>query len=335
MRIFLTGATGFLGQELLKALHSRNHQVTALVRTLEKASVFPPGVQSVQGKIEDLAGYREALTGQDVFVHVAALVKMWVRDRAEFDRINVESLEKAVRASSDARVPKFIYASSFMALGPSDGPPLTEADTRRTDHFHNDYERTKHLGDRTGRKLLAEGHPLYILYPGVIYGPGNLTDGNIVAKSLIPFLNGKMPFGLALKEWSYSYIQDVVSGFIKVIEEQPASRRYILGGDNRTGTSFYQTLYEVSGKKPPAMNIPMPMAIVAGYGEYLLAELFGREPSMLTHEVARIYQHAWAYDSSLAIRELDYKITPLKEGLAKMVNWLKSEGYVKRMKDEG
>ncbi len=77
------------------------------------------------------------------------------------------------------------------------------------------------------------------------------------------------------------------------------------------------------------MNIPMPMASLAGYGEYLLAELFGREPTMLTHEVARIYQHAWAYDSSLAIRELGYKITQLKEGLAKMVAWLKSEGYVK------
>jgi len=329
MRIFLTGATGFLGQELLKALHSRNHQITALVRSPEKASVFPAGVHTVHGKIEDLANYRKALAGQDVFVHIAALVKMWARDRKQFDRVNVESLENAVRASTDAGIPKFLYASSFMALGPSDGPPLTEEDARRADHFHNDYERTKHLGDRTARKLLAEGHPLYILYPGVIYGPGNLTDGNIVAKSLIPFLNGKMPFGLALKEWSYSYVQDVVSGFTKVIEEQPGSRRYILGGDNQTGASFYQALYEVSGKKPPAMNIPMPMATLAGYGEYLLAELFGREPSMLTHEVARIYRHQWAYDSSLAIRELNYKITPLKEGLTKMVNWLRSEGHVK------
>ena len=330
MKIFLTGATGFLGQELLKELHSRNHQITTLVRTLEKAASFPSGIQSVRGRIEDLNTYRDTLRGQDVFVHTAALVKMWVRDRKEFDRVNVDALENAVRASSDAGIPKFLYASSFMALGPSDGPPLTEEDVRRTDHFHNDYERTKHLGDQKARKLLQEGHPLHIFYPGVIYGPGNLTDGNIVAKSLIQFLNGKMPFGLALKEWSYTYVQDVVNGFVKVVEEQPASRRYILGGDNQTGASFYQTLYEVSGKKPPSMNIPMPIATVAGYGEYLLAELFGREPSMLTHEVARIYRHAWACDSSLAIRELGYKITPLKEGLAKMVSWLRSEGHVKK-----
>jgi len=329
MRIFLTGATGFLGQELLKALFSRNHQLTALARSPEKAAAFPSGVQIVKGKVEDPAGYREALAGQDVFVHIAALVKMWVRDRRQFDLINVESLQNAIRASTAAGIPRFVYASSFMALGPSDGPALTEADARRTDHFHNDYERTKHLGDLAARKLQGEGHSLYILYPGVIYGPGNLTDGNIVAKSLIPFLNGKMPFGLALKEWSYSYVQDVVNGFIKVIEEQPASKRYILGGDNQTGESFYQALYEVSGKKPPVMNIPMPMASLAGYGEYLLAQLFGREPSMLTHEVARIYQHAWAYDSSLAIRELNYKITPLKEGLAKMVKWLREAGYVR------
>ncbi len=234
MRIFLTGSTGFLGQELLKTLHSRDHQLTALVRSPAKASAFPSAIRIVKGAIEDPAGYREALAGQDVFLHVAALVKMWVRDRKQFDLVNVESLENAVRASTSAGIPKFVYASSFMALGPSDGPPLTEADARRADHFHNDYERTKYLGDLSARKLLAEGHPLYVLYPGVIYGPGHLTDGNIVAKSLIPFLNGKMPFGLALKEWSYSYVQDVVSGFIKVIEEQPASRRYILGETIRT-----------------------------------------------------------------------------------------------------
>ena len=329
MNIFLTGATGYLGQEVLKALLSRNHRIGALVRSPQRASNLPAGVTSVQGTIENPDSYRGMLRGYEVFVHMAALVKMWVRDRKDFDRINVEALRNAVQLSADAGVKKFVYTSSFIALGPSNGEPLSELHSRRSDHFHNDYERTKYLGDQVARKFVQEGYPLYILYPGVIYGPGNLTDGNIIAKNVIPFLNGKMPFGLGIKTWSYAFIRDVVDAFVKVIEQDPPSHRYILGGDNQDGPSFYHALYEATGKKPPVMNIPMSLAAVAGYCEYLLAQLFGREPSLMTHEVVGIYKHSWTYSSSLAIRELGYRITPLKEGLIQMVSWLKNAGLVK------
>jgi farnesol dehydrogenase len=216
-----------------------------------------------------------------------------------------------------------------MALGPSDGAPITENDARRVQKLHNDYERTKYLGDQAARRLMQEGHPVYILYPGIIYGPGNMTDGNIVAKNLIPFLNGMMPFGLPIKAWSYVYVRDVVGGFVAVIENDPPSRRYILGGDNHDGESFYRVIQEVSGKRPPVANLPMALAKLAGYGEYLLAALFGREPKLLTHEVVDIYKHSWAYDSSLAQKELGYRVTPLIEGMSEMIRWMKKAGYVK------
>lgn len=329
MNIFITGSTGFLGHEVLKGLHARGHRLTALVRSPQRVSDFPQEVRLVPGAVEDLPSYRAALQGQDVFVHVAALVKMWARDRTEFDRVNVEALDSMLNASADARIRKFLYTSSFVALGPSNGEPVREDDPRRIDHFHNDYERTKYLGDQVARRFLREGYPLTIVYPGVIYGPGNLTDGNIIAKNLIPFLNGRMPFGLAIKVWSYTFVQDLVRAFVAIIEGNPASPRYILGGDNQSGPDFYRTLYEITGKKPPAVNIPMTMALAAGYGEYLLAQWFGREPTRLTHEVVRIYEHSWAYDSSLAQRDLDYRITPLEEGLGRMVDWLKSAGHVR------
>ena len=329
MNIFITGSTGFLGNEVLKALHARRHRLTALVRSPQRAIHFPEDVRLVPGAVENLASYREALEGQDAVVHVAALVKMWAPDRRQFDRVNVKALESLLRASVDARIGKFLYTSSFVALGPSNGEPLKEDDPRRIDHFHNDYERTKYLGDQVARRFLREGYPLTIVYPGVIYGPGNLTDGNLVAKNVIPFLNGRMPFGLAIKVWSYAFVQDLARAFVAIVEGNPPSRRYVLGGDNQSGPDFYRTLYEVTGKKPPAMNIPMGVARAAGYGEYLLAEWFGREPTMLTHEVVRIYGHSWAYDSSLARRELNYQITPLKEGLAQMVGWLRIAGHIR------
>ena len=327
MKIFLTGGTGFLGNELLKELQSRNHDLTALVRNPAKSSL-PPSVKLVAGSIEDLNSYRSALQNQDAFVHIAALVKMWVRDRKQFDRVNVEATENALQAAVDGGIRKFVYASSFMALGPSNGKPMTEKDGRRTTEMHNDYERTKFHADQMMRGYIDRKYPVYILYPGVIYGPGTLTDGNIVAKNLIPFLKGTMPFGLSIKDWCYSFVRDVVDGFVKIIETDPPSRRYILGGENVSGETFYRKVQQVTGKKPPFLNIPMPVAIASGYGEYLLAELFGREPSLLTHEVARIYKHSWSYDSSLAEREIGYRITPFIDGLKQMVEWLRNSGYI-------
>jgi NAD+-dependent farnesol dehydrogenase len=329
VRIFITGATGFLGHELLEALRSRGHDLTALVRSRPRTAPLPAGVRTVQGAVESPDSYRQALAGHDALVHTAALVKMWTRDRSEFDRTNVAGTETLLRAAAGAGVGKLVYASSFIALGPSDGAPLREDDARRTREVHNDYERTKLLADQTARRLIDEGLPLYVLYPGVIYGPGNLTDGNLVARNIIPFLNGTMPFGMAIRAWSYAFVQDVVQGFVKVVEGNPPSRRYILGGDNRSGQQFYLALQTATGRKPPRWNIPLGVAFAAGYGEYLLAELFGRQPTLLTHEVVRIYRRSWTYDSARAVRELGYAVTPLEEGLKHLVAWLKSAGHVR------
>lgn len=328
MRIFLTGGSGFLGGQLVRTMAARGHQLTLLVRN-PAAYTPPPGARVVCGSVEKTESYRPELPGHDGFVHVAALVKMWVRDRSMFDRTNVEATEQAILAASDAKIPKFVYASSFMALGPSDGEPIRENDRRRSMHFHNDYERTKYLADQMVRGYIDKGYPVYALYPGVIYGPGALTAGNIVAKSILPFLKGRLPFGVPIRSWSYSYVEDVVDGFVKTIEGKPPSRRYILGGDNKDGAEFYRALSEASGKKPPAINLPLPLARIAGYSEYLLAVLFGREPSLLTHEVVNVYEHSWAYDSTLACTELGYQIRPLKEGLASMIAWMKNTGLIR------
>src|SRR4030095_392982 len=196
-------------------------------------------VKVVKGEMENPDSFRIHLKGQDVFINIAALVKMWVRDSKQFDRVNVEAVENAIRASNDSGVSKFVHTSSFIALGPSNGKPLNETDPRRTDHFHNHYERTKYLGDQLARKDQADGYPVKIIYPGVIYGPGSLTDGNIIAKNIIPLLNGKMPFGLGILVWSYAFVDDVVEAFVKIVEQETPSQRYILGGENRSGAEFY------------------------------------------------------------------------------------------------
>lgn len=328
MRIFVTGATGFLGHAIASELRRRGHDVTALVRSPGRVALAP-GVAEIRGAVEDPASYREALRGHDALIHAAALVKMWARDRSEFDRVNVQGTESLLRAAAEAGVPRLVAASSFMALGPSTGgPPLREDDPRRTERHQNDYERTKHLADLRARAMIAEGLPLFVAYPGVIYGPGRMTEGNIVLRNVVRLLKG-MPFGASIKTWSYAFVDDVAAGFVRLAEEGAPSRRYILGGDNRGGAEFYATLHEVSGVRPPRVMIPHALALASGWGEWMLAEIFGREPRLLTHEVARVYQEDWAYDSSRATGEIGFRVTPLSEGLARSVAWLRSEGHVR------
>jgi farnesol dehydrogenase len=329
MRIFLTGGTGFLGGAILGELLRRGHEVTLLARSPRGAAALPPGARVAQGAIEAPETYRTALRGHDVLVHAAALVKMWARDRSAFDRVNIEGTENALRAAADAGVPRVVYVSSFMALGPSNGAPLVEDDPRRTPECHNDYERTKHLADRLARRYLEQGYPLTIVYPGVIYGPGSLTDGNLVARTLVRFLAGRMPLGLDIQSWSYAFVGDVVRGVAAIVATPPPSRRYILGGDNRTGEEFYRALAKVTGRRAPRFNLPAGAAALIGRAEYLLAEWFGREPRLLTHEVARVYTRSWTLDSARAARELGYTITPLEEGLARLVAWLRQEGHAR------
>lgn len=329
MRVFVTGATGFLGQALVRTLRARGHEITALLRAPRRPDQMPDVARSVTGVIEEPETWSTALPGHDVFVHAGALVKMWAPDRTLFDRVNVAGSEGAIKAARNAGIGKFVYASSFIALGPSNGKPLAEDDARRTDTTHNDYERTKRAADAMARRYVDDGFPVYILYPGVLYGPGPLTDGNLIARNIIPFLNGRMPFGAAIETWSYAYIDDVVAGFLKVIEGTPPSHRYILGGDNKNGDEFYAALHHASGKRPPRFKVPPAFAEATGYGESLMARLFGRAPRLLTHEVARIYRRSWAYDSSRAQQDLGYTVTPLAEGLTRTVASLRQAGLVR------
>jgi farnesol dehydrogenase len=328
LRVFLTGATGFLGDAIARELRRRDHDVTALVRSPGRVAMAP-GVREIPGDVTLPDTYRDALRDHDALIHAAALVKMWARDRSEFDRVNVTGTESLLRAAADAGVPRIVYASSFMALGPSTGgPPLREDDPRRRATYDNDYERTKHLADVRARALIAEGLPLTVIYPGVIHGPGRLTDGNIVVRNVIRLLNG-LPFGVSIRTWSYAFVDDVAGGFVRIAEQGAPSSRYVLGGDNRTGAEFYATLAEVSGKPAPRLMIPASLAWLSGAAEWALAQAFGREPKLLTHEVANVYRSDWAYDSSRAERELGYRPTSLRDALERTVAWLRSEGHVR------
>src|SRR5262249_50387549 len=147
-----------------------------------------PAHEVARGDVCDADALRRAAEGCQAVVHMAALVKMWVPEREEFDRVNVEGRRHAPAAAGGAGA-RLVYTSSFMALGPTGAEPADESRVH-AGGFRNDYERTKARADVLAREAAAAGRDVVLLYPGVVYGPGDRTAGNIVVNMIADHLRG-------------------------------------------------------------------------------------------------------------------------------------------------
>jgi len=325
----MTGATGFLGRRTAQRL-GRAHELRLLVRARSSRAGLPEGAELVVGDVTDRESLERAMSGCDAVVHAAALVKI-LAPRAEFDRINVGGLGNVVAAARAAGVAKWLYVSSFIALGPSERGPGGVLDESaeplpggRERAWINDYERTKALADAVARRAIADGAPLSVVYPAVIYGPGELTEGNIVVRHILDLAHRRLPalIGRPERRWSYAFVEDVAEGIVRVLERAEAGSRYVLGGDNVTLAEFYRRVAELGGIAVPRRRMPDGVAKVAGALMKLAARLSGGTPR-LTPDLVEIYKHDWAYDSSRAARDLDYRPRSLADGLAATFDWLK------------
>jgi farnesol dehydrogenase len=327
MKILLTGGTGFLGRRIVSELSGR-HALRLLVRRGSSRERFPAGVEFAEGDVTDGPSLDRAIAGCDAVIHAAALVKI-LAPRDEFDRINIRGLEKVLAAAESAGdVERVLYVSSFIALGPTDGRVLDESAEPRDRAWINDYERTKTLSDRAARKAIAAGAPLSVVYPGVIYGPGEMTEGNIVVRHILDLVHGRLPglIGSPTRRWNYVYVDDVARG-VALALEHPTTGRYVLGGENVTLADFYRLVGEATGAKIPTLHFPDLIAKAAGAAQKAWARLRGTTPQ-LTPDLVEIYKHDWAYDSGKAERELGYHPRPFAEGLASTVAWLKETGQM-------
>ncbi len=329
MRVFLTGGSGFLGGRITEELVRGGHEVVLSARTPETLSGIPEGVEVVKGDLSDVASMRAAMAGADAVIHTAALVKRWVRDRSLFDRINVEACAELVDLAWDLGVEKVLYCSSFMALGPTPIRSTGDETTAHDGRPRNDYERTKLLSDRRARRRQEKGEKIVVLYPGVIYGPGRLTDGNILADGAIKLLAGKLPgtIGAGDRFQCFSFVDDVARGFLLALEKAEPGSRYVLGGENLRVRDALSIMAEAGGVELPEREIPYGLASWIGKLMRWSAYLTGIEPQ-LTDEEVEIYKLDWSYSSAKAQQELGYEITPAKEGLTRMVRWLIETGQV-------
>lgn len=335
MKVLVTGATGFLGGRVARALVEAGHTVRGLLREPARRPLTLEGVEIRAGDVTDAESFRRAAGGCEAIVHAAAWVRNWSKDRAVFDRVNVGGFRHALEAARSAGA-KLVYTSSFVALGPTDGAVLDEESPRMPGKAHNDYERTKWEADRLAREAARSEVPVVRLYPGVVFGPGELTAGNHVVQSLLQHAAGKLPglLGRGDRRLCFAYVDDVAKGFVTALERAAPGAAYVLGGENRTLVEMFEAFGRRTGIAPPTRRIPYAVAAAVGWVQRKRADWFGIEPE-LTDEVVGIYRHEWAYSSARAERELGYRITPFEEALAKTVAWLEETGTLAAARGEG
>ena len=302
MKVLVTGGTGYLGRKLVEALAAAGHTPVVFARHATTSGL--PGTL-VTGDIRDEAGLGAAMSGCEAVLHAAALVAIWRADPREFDEVNVEAFRGMLRAAARAGVSRIVYVSSFLALPPAG---------RSTPLSSNDYQRTKVAARGEALRAIERGVPLICTYPGVVYGPGVSTEGNLVGRLIADHLAGRLPglFG-SDRRWSYAYVDDVARGHVLALEQGRIGGHYRFGGENVPQRRVFELVRELTGRPLPR-DIPLWLGRVLGTLDERRAAWFG-SPPRLTRGTVDIFEQDWSLDSSLAIEELGYTITPLGVGV--------------------
>lgn len=312
MKVLVTGGTGYLGRAVVRALARHGHDLVVFARTASRADL--PGTP-FDGDVRDRAALERAAAGCDAVSHSAALVSIWRRRRQDFDDVNVGGLRNVLSVAAQHGIPRIVYTSSFLALAPRDRPAPIEA---------NDYQRTKVAADRVAGEAVRDGAPLIRVYPGVVYGPGSFTEGNLVGRLIADHLKRRLP-GLVgpEKPWSYAYVDDVAAGHCAALERGALGARYVFGGENAPQSRVFELVQQLTGRRPPA-RIPFPVADALGALEELRVSLIGGTP-LITRGAVEIFRYDWSLDSADATREFGYRITPLAEGIRRTVDSITGE----------
>jgi farnesol dehydrogenase len=317
MRVLVTGGTGYLGAAVVRALQSHGHDPVVLARRASAAAL--PGT-ALEGDIRDVAVVRRAAASVDAIIHAAALVSLWRARTEDFDEVNVGGLTNVLDVARERGIRRIVCTSSFLALPPAGADRPLDA---------NDYQRTKRIARDRALEALAAGAPLVILYPGVVYGPGLNTEGNLIGRLLLDHAHGRLP-GVVGSErrWSFAFIDDVAEVHVQAVERTEAHGEYQVGGENDRQMRLFEIAREVTGRPLPR-RIPAAAARLAGAVQEVRAGLTGRPP-LLTRGAVTIFLRDWPLDSGRSVRELNYRITPLETGIRATLASLEGTGPPKR-----
>lgn len=326
MKALVTGATGFVGGAVARALVRAGTDVRALVRSKSEAqnlSGLP--VEQVEGDLLDPASLRTALAGCRQLYHVAAFYALWAKDPSIFYDVNVTGTRNVLTAARLAGIERTVYCSTIGAIGlPAGGGLGTEETPVSLDQMAGHYKRSKYLAEQEVLALAKEGLPVVIVNPSAPVGAGDVKP-TPTGQVIVDFMKGRMP---AYIETGMNIVDvdDVAAGHLLAMQKGRQGERYILGCKNLMLKEVFDILSRLTGVKAPSLRLPRSLVLPLAHVNQWMAHVTG-QPPRIPLEGVKMAKYRMHYDCSKALRELGIPQTPPEAALEKAVHWFRAHGY--------
>lgn len=335
MNCFVTGASGFVGANLVHELRHRGHHVRALVRHgSDLRGLRGTDFEAVEGDVGNRNFLEQAMRGCDWCFHVAASYHLWLADYAPMYAANVEGTRHVIEAAAAAGCSRIVYTSTVGCIGlpkARDGKVLPTDETTPVSgrQMSNHYKRSKWQAEEVARELAGRGLPVVIVNPSAPVGPRDVKP-TPTGRVIVDFLNRQMPAYLDTG-LNWVHVRDVAIGHVLAAERGRIGERYILGHaeGNWTMKQTLDVLAEITGLPAPRFRVPYLVALTAAYANEATSAITGRPPKAPIAGV-RMARYKMFFNPAKAIKELGLPQTPPRQALTEAIEWFQENGYAKR-----
>ena len=326
MKVLVTGATGFVGGAVARALVHRGIEVRVMARAgADLQNLQGLAVERGEGDLRDQPSLRHALTGCRQLYHVAAHYALWAKDPSIFYDVNVTGTKSLLEAARDVGTERIVYCSTIGAIGiPPAGGLGTEETPVVFEQMAGHYKRSKYLAEQEVLKFAKAGLPVVIVNPSAPVGIGDVKP-TPTGQVIVDFMKGRMP---AYIETGMNIVDvdDVATGHLLAMEKGRIGERYILGSANLMLREVLEILSRLTGVKAPTIKLPRVAILPLAYLNQWMANFTG-QPPRIPLEGVKMAKYKMHYDCSKAIRELGFPQTPPDVALEKAVKWFRDHGY--------
>jgi dihydroflavonol-4-reductase len=333
LKVFLTGATGFLGSHVARVLADQGADLRLLVRptsnlkNLEGLHSSSAKIETAVGDLRDAASLDKATAGCEVVFHVAADYRLWVRDPNEMYRSNVDGTRAILEAARKNGVRRVVYTSSVATIGfNANGHPADEDSPVSLANMIGHYKRSKFMAEQLALEAGRSGMQVVTVNPTTPIGEQDVKP-TPTGRIVLDFLKRKFPAyvetGLNLVD-----VRECARGHVAALEKGRSGERYILGGENLTLKQILDALGKITGLPSPKVKLPYFFAFATGVvDEMITGRLLKGEPRA-TIDTVRMGSKKMFASSDKAERELGWKIVPVEDALRRAVEWFRANGYV-------
>ena len=329
-RVVVTGAAGFIGSAVVRALLARDVEVVALLEPGAPASNLDD--LDVQRREVDIAKERQldgVFDGARFCFHLAAKFGFWPKDPTTFYDVNVNGSRNVVRAATLGGVERTVFTSTVATLGlweTKSGRPSNEDDVADLSHLYGNYKQTKYVAEHEVLRLAAQGAPVVLVLPTMPHGPFDQRP-TPSGKVVLDYLNGRMP-GYVDTAMNVAHVDDLANGHVLALENGQQGQSYICGGENITMAQLLATLSRVTGLPGSERRFPSVFPLIAGHlSSFIEGDLLGREPRVPL-EAAQMASTTMTFDDAKARREIGYTSRPAAQALYESARWFVEHGYV-------